>query len=437
MKEFKLTDKQWQQRLSLTSTMHSMNYGGSRSGKTFGICRLMVVRAMKCKSRHLAVRLKFNHAKTSLWYETFPKVFDLAFPGLKVKPNKSDWFYKLPNGSEIWIGGLDEKERVEKILGKEYSTLYFNECSQIPYTSVQVALTRLAEKNEILKRAWYDENPPTKRHWSYSLFMKGLDPETLEPIPNPLDYNHILMNPEDNLENIDETYVKGILGRLPERQKARFLRGEFTDDASGNIYYAFDRSRHASKPCPRLEGIPINLGMDFNVNPHTHICAQVREYDLETGDRLELPVLRIFAEGFLKHSNTKAAAEHINHHYPGRWTVVPDSTGSRRQTSAESGQSDHQILRDHGFTVPFVRNPFRMDRYNEVNALFEADRIEIDPSCKELIADLEQVIFLEGSNMPDERDPMRVHISDALGYLVHYLFPLAKIESGAQILGDR
>ena len=412
--------------------MHAMSYGGSRSGKTFGICRALVIRAMKCKSRHLAVRLKFNHAKTSLWYETFPKVFSLCFPDLKVVPNKADWFYKLPNGSEIWIGGLDEKERVEKILGKEYSTIYFNECSQIPYTSVGVALTRLAEKNELKKRAWYDENPPTKRHWSYSMFIKKLDPETWEPLSAPDDYNSILMNPQDNIENIDEAYITGILDKLPERQRKRFKSGEFTDDASGNIYYAFDRYKHV-KDCPRIDGASIVIGMDFNVNPFTYVIGQIYHND-ETGR----DVLRIIDEGWAPHSNTTAAAEDINKRYPGRWTVIPDSTGKRRQTSQPtSGFTDHKILRDHGFVVPFVKNPFRMDRYNEVNAMFERCDLEIDPRCKNLIADLEQVVFAEGSNLPDDRDPNRTHITDALGYLVHHFFPLIKIESGAGMLGER
>jgi hypothetical protein len=33
-------------------------------------------------------------------------------------------------GSELWFGGLDDKQRVEKILGNEYiQTSSFNECS--------------------------------------------------------------------------------------------------------------------------------------------------------------------------------------------------------------------------------------------------------------------------------------------------------------------
>ncbi len=422
-KTFKRTSKQKEQTALLAgSQIHAMSYGGARSGKTFGICRAMVIRAMKCKSRHLAVRLKFNHAKTSLWYETFPKVFDLCFPGLKVHSNKSDWFYSLPNGSEIWIGGLDEKERVEKILGKEYSTLYFNECSQIPYTSVNVALTRLAEQNILKKRVWYDENPPTKRHWSYPLFVKGLDPETWEPKANALQYGSILMNPEDNKDNIDSEYISGVLDQMPEKERKRFKHGEFGEDASGNIYYAFDRKKNVKK-VERSNEAPLIFGMDFNVNPMTAVCCQV--YDNK---------VYVWREAWLPNSHTKQMAEHINQQWSGRWTIIPDSTGKALKTSA-AGKTDHQILRDHGFTVPFVTNPFRMDRYNEVNALLEQERLIIDPSCVKLIKDLEQVSFKEGTNLPCEKDLMLTHISDALGYLVHYAFPLAKIETGVSMVG--
>jgi hypothetical protein len=43
----------------------------------------------------------------------------------------------------------------------------------------------------------------------------------------------------------------------------------------------------------------------------------------------------------------------------------------------------------------------------------------VHPRCKELIADFEQVIYKENSQVIDkERDSRRTHLSDALGYLV-------------------
>ncbi len=151
---FQLTAKQKAQvELASTDATHIMAYGGSRSGKTFGFVRAVLLRGLAHKSRHAILRYRFNHIKASIILDTLPKVMELCFPGVAAncKLDKTDWYYTLPNGSEIWFGGLDDKERTEKILGQEYSTLYLNECSQIPYASRNMAMTRLAQAQSLLR----------------------------------------------------------------------------------------------------------------------------------------------------------------------------------------------------------------------------------------------------------------------------------------------
>ena len=49
--------------------------------------------------------------------------------------------------------------------------------------------------------------------------------------------------------------------------------------------------------------------------------------------------------------------------------------------------------------------------------------MEIDPKCKELINDFEDVLFKPDSGGIDKvRDLRRTHASDALGYLIWSLF---------------
>lgn len=96
-------------------------YGGARSAKTFVILRTIIIRALAIdKSRHAVLRFRFSHVKASVVYDTFPKVMELCFPDCPYDLNKSDWFVEFPNKSQIWFGGLDDKERTEKILGNEY-----------------------------------------------------------------------------------------------------------------------------------------------------------------------------------------------------------------------------------------------------------------------------------------------------------------------------
>ena len=115
--------------------------GGSRSGKTFLIIRAIFMRACSVpNSRHLICRYRFNVCKTAIGLDTIPKVVRLCFPELPAADDmldKTDWYYKLPNGSEVWVSGLDEEKRVEKVLGHEYASMFFNECSQIPWKSVE------------------------------------------------------------------------------------------------------------------------------------------------------------------------------------------------------------------------------------------------------------------------------------------------------------
>lgn len=230
---FKRTAKQREATAILAGSEEAALFGGSRSGKTFIIIRSILIRAAKVKSRHLVARFRFNHVKTSIWYDTLPKVLSICFPNLEVGYNKTDWFITLPNGSEIWFGGVDDKERVEKILGNEYSTIYLNESSQIGYDAVTMLQTRLAENSGLTLRMWYDFNPPTKKHWTYLYFVEGRNPVDLKPLDRKIPF--LVMNPTDNVDNLPPGYM-AILDRLPQKQKDRFKSGKFTLDVDGALW---------------------------------------------------------------------------------------------------------------------------------------------------------------------------------------------------------
>lgn len=409
MSEFRLTPKQMEAVKILSSdARHIMLFGGSRSGKTFLAVRSLIIRASKEKSRHAILRLNFNHIKTSIWLDTLPKVLKVSFPDLAVDWNKSDFYITLPNGSEIWCAGLDDEKRVEKILGKEYSTLYFNECSQIPYKSIQVALTRLAEKNNLKKKAYYDQNPPSKKHWSYWLFQKHLDPVDNVPVDKNK-YSSILMNPKDNLENIDPEYISEILDNLPEAQRKRFKDGEFGEDSDGAAYYAFEREKHVKDIDKSFQIGQRCIGIDFNVQPMTAVVGHYINKKFY-----------VMSEAFLENSDTFKMSTHLIKNGHRGANIYPDSTGSNRKTS---GISDHQILKNDGFNIQFTRNPLVVDRVNNLNRLLREERIIIDPSCRKLINDLEKVSWKDGS-LDQKTDKMVTHISDALGYWCWALEPL-------------
>lgn len=262
----KLTAKQ-QEALRLLSGVqtHTLLVGGSRSGKTFLDVRTILVRALAAPgSRHAILRFRYNACKQSIGLDTLPKVVRLCFPGVVAKWNDQMGYFSLPNGSEIWLGGLDDKERTEKILGLEFATIYLNECSQIPWPSVQLVRTRLAqvvmlkvegqEPRAMRLLMLYDANPPSKGHWTYRFFILKVDPDTRLPLLHPEDIAWLRLNPEDNAENLPVDYIDKTLGGMSARQQKRFRFGEFADETPNALFAeeTIDKWRHLGGELPDM-----------------------------------------------------------------------------------------------------------------------------------------------------------------------------------------
>jgi predicted phage terminase large subunit-like protein len=249
---FELTKRQDQAMDVLTGpAKHCMLFGGARSGKTFLLARAIAVRALKAqKSRHAVLRYRFNHVKSSIWHDTWPKMMELCFPGVSYRSDRSDWFIEMPNGSTVWFGGLDDKERTEKILGQEYATIFLNECSQISYASRETVRTRLAQNIGLSLKLYYDENPPLKTHWTHRIFIEKKHPDPpYRRLDDPKNYDSMLLNPADNVDNLPESYLTE-LQTLSSRARLRFWEGRFGDASEGALwdYETIDRHRVNKAP---------------------------------------------------------------------------------------------------------------------------------------------------------------------------------------------
>jgi len=215
------------------------------------------------------------------------------------------------------------------------------------------------------------------------------------------------MNPQDNLENIDEDYLL-MLESLPQKERDRFLLGLFTDSDDGLAYYAFDHDKHVGET--KRDYGTLFIGMDFNVDPMTAVIFQYIDNKFYVHDEI-----------FLNNSDTyKMCDALIRKNYIG--DVIPDSTGKNRKTS---GKSDHQILKDNGFKVISTRNPFVTDRVNNINRLLTENRVIINPRCKKLINDLNKVSWKD-NKLDQKTDTSLTHISDALTYGTWKLEPIAR-----------
>lgn len=230
--------------------------GGSRSGKTFCVISDMLAAAYQFTSRQLVVRLHYSDVKDTVFKQTLPDVIDkLELPKTSYRIIKSDPVsIEIPSTeSVINFSGLDNKERVDKILGSEYWRIFANESSQLLYMHWSILESRLAQvvrnKDGIVKlnKMVTDLNPTDFNNFVYKLFYQQVQPKSPDtkkekPIKNIEDYAKIVINPIDNKNNLSNQYFK-ILDNMPEDKRKRFRDGLF-QAKSGGIFSRFDENKH-------------------------------------------------------------------------------------------------------------------------------------------------------------------------------------------------
>ncbi len=247
--------------------------GGSRSGKTALITEYLIRRALQYPgSRQLAARKHRNHAKTSLWNNTLKSYLHQYLPARFYHLQESELCIRFPNHSEILVGGLDDSERTEKILGNEYLTIYLNEATQFSYSTVQMAVTRLAQKisnasgETVLPKLILDCNPRGPRHWLHYVGVRHLDPVSEQPLHDREKWARLSWSAYDNLENLPREYLAS-LEALPEVMRDRMLNGIWRDN-QGAVYTEFDEDRHIVVPFAIPESWKRFRAIDFGyTNP--------------------------------------------------------------------------------------------------------------------------------------------------------------------------
>jgi PBSX family phage terminase large subunit len=391
-------------------------YGGARSAKSFLLFYLIFLRACRLKkTRHLLLRQTFIDCRQSLLLDTVDKVLRLACSWFTADDvDKRDWYLTLPNGSEIWFGGIDDKKRLDKILGREFSSVFFDEASQISYKSYNYVKTRLSSKDSEKKMIFLAENPPSKWHWTYRRFVEGKCPETKKDI----DKSKVCcmqMNPVDNLENIDDEYLD-LLKTLPEAEQKRFLRGEFSDDIVGGVYA--DQLEAAVKDgriCPvTTVNAPVHAAFDVGFNDSTSIFIfQFSDDKIHILDYLE--DFGRGAESYLAQIKNKGYNLHT--------LVLPHDVANNNWGTGHSAVDEiYKLKSKYNFAriLKIDRTKRMVDDINLVRATFASIKIDVE-KCEKALSALghyryeynEKTLTYDDSPAPD----WCRHAADAMRYL--------------------
>jgi len=244
--------------------------GGTRSGKTFVICRTLLHRLIRYPgARSFIARYRLAHAKATVWSQTMLPMIREMLPPDAYQENKAEGVVRFWNGSELWVMGFDDKERVEKVLGSEYLDGYFCEVSQISWYAAELGMTRLAQVvtddrgRPAKNRGFFDCNPPSPRHWAHRLFIEKVDPTTGEKRSDPEEFIDLAMNPADNAANLSDSFLAR-LDNLSDRTRRRMRDGEWLKPEGA----VFDRL--GPEHLISIEEVPpleyFTAGVDFGLN---------------------------------------------------------------------------------------------------------------------------------------------------------------------------
>lgn len=366
-----------------------------------------------------------------------PKYFDNGFtpPGATHQPfipareiaewRISDQILKLKNGSIIGFKSADSGRT--KYQGAEKDWIHFDE--EHPEGIYDEAIIRVgANKLSIFTTCTLlpPEGVVGGVTWIYNSIVKKWKLGTLE---NAEIYNaSIYDNPHIPREEIEFLETK-----FPQGSTQRMIRLE------GQLIGGIGGARVYSSFTPQLNVYPqneINLRRplcwvwDFNVEPMVSLIGQY-----------EKGCFKVFKELLLEEANIGEMCDFFKRIHPTHraevW-VYGDASGNHRtaQTKKTSYQMILNEMKDYPAPIKMKvqeKNPGVTDRVNSVNVACRGIdgiiNLEIDPSCPELVDDLEQVVGDGKQGIKktfNKKDPYyrRTHLSDALGYWIHYVAPV-------------
>lgn len=368
---------------------YTLYCGGLGSGKTF-VGALWVIK-MALKYPGVAGIITANTV-SQLKKATLVALFGLLREFQIPYEYKSQDGIVIINGTPVYCLSM---ERYDAMRGIEVGWAWSDECAFYNEEGFHVLQGRIRNRKGPCQ--WKGTTTPNGFNWLYGHFVE-----------KPLKSSRVVFGSSmDNVVNLGEEYIESLRSMYDTRLGAQEIDGQFVNLNSGRVYYSFDRRIHVKTT--RHSGNTIFVGLDFNVNPLCGVFCVQKDGAVHVVDEM-----------YLEDSNTFKASKMIINKYPlAKLKIIPDETGSRRKTSSNS--TDHEILRRAGLDVVPFRNPGVKDRYNNLNRLFQNNKIVIDPSCKKLITDLEQMVY-------DNVDDRLGHISDALGYALWHLLPFKKPE---------
>ncbi len=251
---------------------------------------------------------------------------------------------------------------------------------------------------------------------------------------------HFLMN-VSSFENVylPKQYLQDQLARYTPQQAQAKVYGQFVNANEGNVYYQYNRvDCNTTKTIKDFPNQVAHIGMDFNVGKMSATIAFTDAYGSHvtneiTGEFTTLTMIEAIKKLLPQHAAAIRQGKQTILIYPdvnarGGSAAFGNSNSSLNQLKAAfgpkcciGGGNNPNILRER---VPAVNAAF-------LNAAGDRRLFINAANCPVLVKGLEQQGFVGGK--PDKGGDLD-HALDALGYFVHYTYPISGKKPSIRVL---
>ena len=377
-------------------------HGGARSGKTDTALLWLVKEAAQYPGCRILIARRFlSHARNTIWQLSLRNILK-GIAGFRLLESNMEIFHD--NGSFIKIDGLDDQERVDRILGDEYSHIFINEATQTNYETVQTVLTRLSVNVHGLpaRKLLLDCNPKSQRHWLHKWAIQHRNPDTGEPIADISRWADLHWIPEDN-PHLPEDYIE-TLKALTGAKRRRMLEGVWCDN-EGAVYDEFDEDVHTVDPFDIPPQWTHVRGIDFGyTNPFVCLWGAI-----DPDGRLY-----IYRERYLAKVLTRDHAIAIKAVDSScfKWTVADHDAEERAELEA-TGIHTKPAKKDVRIGIDAVKERLKVLPDGK-------PRLIIFKNCPETISEFYDYVWeppKDGKNAKEEPVKDRDHATDVVRYV--------------------
>lgn len=394
------------------TTRFKVLYGGAGSAKSHTIGRKIITRMVSEPNHKWLITRKVARTLRVSVFQLFKSLISNHFDHKTFNINKSDMTITyIPNGSMLIFFGLDDIEKLKSIEG--ITGIWVEEASECDKGDILELNRRLRGKTQFYKEFIISFNPISHLHWLKEHFFD-----------NEMSSAYILKTTYKDNPFIDDEYKQEIeaIQHYDIQQYNIYALGEWGVLNNNIVYHNFDHLKHTTELT--IDDFEVlHCGVDFNVGGSVCVICGIIDNKAYAVD------------GFAVY-DTQQIADRLNgSKYAGKKIVVyPDASGGN--ASANAPQTSIDILENNKLIVRANKsNPPIRDRINTVNRMFAQDRLFIGGKIEKLIFSLQTQAYLDNGKpekFTEHKGGAIDDWNDALGYFIHYYFPLKQY---AQIKG--